>query len=226
MTTLAAPPPVMTPAEKIEATAPTATPHLTIAAPLVLYARPAIPVSDEEFFQFCRDNRHLRVERTKEGEWIIMAPTGWEGGTRSGENFRQLANWARQDGTGIAADSSTGVRLPNGADRSPDACWVLKSRLAALTPEQRTRFLPLCPDFVAEVRSSSDSLSVLQAKMDEYLACGARLGLLLDPTERIVYVYRPGQAAPTVLDDPETVPCDPELPGFVLDARTIFDTGF
>ena len=225
MTALATPPP-LTPNEKIETVPPDAPPCLSVAAPLILYARPATPVSDEEFFQFCRDNRHLRVERTKEGEWIIMAPTGWEGGTRSGENFRQLANWARQDGTGIAADSSTGVRLPNGADRSPDACWVLKSRLAVLTPEQRTRFLPLCPDFVAEVRSSTDSLSVLQTKMDEYVACGARLGLLIDPAGRTVHVYRPGPPAPTVLNDPETVPCDPELPGFVLDARSLFDTSF
>lgn len=225
MTVIAAPLP-LTPAEKTEAAPPAVPLHLSIAAPLVLYARPAAPISDEEFFRFCRDNRHLRVERTEEGEWIIMAPTGWEGGTRSGENFRQLANWARQDGTGVAADSSTGVRLPNGADRSPDACWVLKSRLVALTPEQRTRFLPLCPDFVAEVCSSSDSVSVLQAKMDEYIANGARLGLLLDPTTRTVYVYRPGQAAPLVLNDPETVPGDPELFGFVLDVRAIFDTSF
>ncbi len=105
--------------------------------PLVLRARPALTVSDDEFFEFCRQNRELRIEQTREGEWIIMAPTGFETGGRNNEISRQLGNWARRDGTGIAADSSTGFVLPDGSRRSPDASWVLKSRLASLTPEDK-----------------------------------------------------------------------------------------
>ncbi len=194
-------------------------------SPLVLRMRPAIEMNDEQFFAFCQQNQDLRIERTAEGDWIVMPPTGWEAGARSAEMLRQLANWARQDGTGVAADSSTGYHLPNGADRSPDASWLLTSRLAATTPQQRQTFLPLCPDFVAEVRSPSDSVTALKDKMQEYLDNGARLGLLIDPPNRRVYVYRPNTpAAP--LDDPATVACDPELPGFVLDVQAIFNTGF
>lgn len=193
---------------------------------LVLHARPQRPVSEDEYFAFCRENDHLRVECRADGEWIIMPPTAGDTSDRNAELTMQLRIWAKRDGTGVAFDSNGGFTLPNGARRAPDASWVTRARLSTLTPEEKQKFLPLCPDFAVELRSRSDSLTTIQAKMNEYLACGARLGLLLDPTDRTVHVYRPGQAAPTVLNDPESVSCDPELPGFVLDARSIFDTSF
>ena len=193
--------------------------------PLVLRARPALTFSDDEFFEFCRQNRDLRIEQTAGGEWIIMPPTGFETGNRNHEVSRQLGNWARQDDAGIAFDSSTGYILPNGAKRSPDASWVLRSRLAALTPEQKKKFLPLCPDFVIELRSPSDSLTDTQDKMAEYRDNGARLGWLIDAAERQVHIYRPG-AEVEILETPASVSADPELPGFILDLAYVWEPGF
>jgi Uma2 family endonuclease len=192
---------------------------------MILHTRPALEVSDVQFFEFCRQNRDTRIEQTREGDWIIMAPTGFETGSRNSEVNRQLGNWARQDKTGIAADSSTGFGLPNGAKRSPDAAWVTRERLAGLTPEQKQRFLPLCPDFALELCSPSDSLADTQEKMAEYRENGARLGWLLDAAERQVYVYRP-QAEVSVLDTPATLSGEPELPGFTLDLALIWNPGF
>ncbi len=189
--------------------------------PLVLRVRPALNLTEEQFFALCQLNRDLRIERSAEGEWLIMPPTGWDTGDRNSEINRQLTNWARQDGTGRTCDSSTGFRLPNGAVRSPDAAWLRKERLAPLSPEERQRFLPLCPDFVLELWSPSDRLEDIQAKMAEYLANGARLGWLLYPPERRVFVYRPG-AAVERMDQPDAVSGDPVLPGFTLDLREIW----
>ena len=193
--------------------------------PLVLRARPALTPTDDEFFEFCRQNSDLRIEQTAQGEWIIMPPTGGETGSRNSEVSRQLGNWARRGDAGVAFDSSTGFLLPNGAKRSPDASWVLRSRLAALTPEQKKKFLPLCPDFVVELRSPSDALADTQDKMAEYQDNGARLGWLVDAAERRVHVYRPG-AVPDVLDAPLSVSADPELAGFVLDLARVWEPGF
>lgn len=136
-----------------------------------------------------------------------------------------LRQWAKQDDRGIAFDSSTGFILPNGAVRSPDASWVLRSRLAELTAQQKQKFLPPCPDFVVELRSASDRLLDAQAKMDEYIANGARLGWLIDPMSHEVHVYVPGQA-PMLLANPATVAGAPILPGFVLDLTAVWDPGF
>lgn len=192
--------------------------------PLVLPARRG-PGADTAFEEFCRANRELQIEQTTQGEWIIMAPTGFETGGRNSEISRQLGNWARRDGMGIAADSSTGYILPDGSRRSPDASWVLKSRLAELTPEQKRCFLPLAPDFALELRSPSDSLADTQAKMAEYRANGVRLGWLVDAAERRVYVYRLGQEV-EFLDAPETVTAGPEMPEFVLELALIWEPGF
>ena len=197
----------------------------TLMEPLVLRARPALAPTDDEFFEFCRQNSDLRIEQTAQGEWIIMPPTGGETGSRNSEVSRQLGNWARRDDVGVAFDSSTGFVLPNGAKRSPDASWVLRSRLAALTAEQKKKFLPLCPDFVVELRSPSDALVGTQDKMAEYQDNGARLGWLVDAAERRVHVYRPG-AAPDVLDAPLSVSGDTELAGFVLDLARVWEPGF
>ena len=138
------------------------------------------------------------------------------------EVVRQLGNWARADGTGVFFGSSAGFTLPNGAMRSPDASWILKSRLALMTPEDENRFMPICPDFVVEARSITDRLRILQGKMEEYRENGARLGLLVDPMEKRALVYRPG-ADVEIYENPATVSAEPELPGFVLNVSDVWE---
>lgn len=178
-------------------------------------------MSVEEFYEFCQANRDLRIERSASGEVIIMPPAFSDTGNRNGKIFQQLANWAEQDGTGETFDSSAGFTLPNGAIRSPDASWIKLERWNALTEEQKASFAPICPDFVIELRSKSDTLSGLQDKMQEYLNNGVSLGLLIERKNRNVYIYRPNQE-PEVLDNPETVSVEPELSGFVLRMATIW----
>ena len=190
--------------------------------PLVLRLSPLIELTDEQFAQFCGLNPELHIERTATGELEIMSPTKGPTGNRNAKITTQLENWTERDGTGLSFDSSMGFTLPNGAIREPDASWVPKSRLAALSPQDRNRFLPLCPDFVIELRSDSDRLSVLQAKMQEYIANGAQLGLLIDPLDRRVYIYRPDRDVQT-LENPKTVSAAPILPGFTLDLKEIWD---
>ncbi len=136
--------------------------------------------TDEQFFELCSANRDVRFERSADGELIIMAPTGWGTGNKNAEISGQLWAWNRQTGLGKAFDSPTGFRLPNGADRSPDASWVREDRLEALNADP-AKFLPLAPDFVVELRSTSDTLKPLQTEMQEYIDNGVRLGWLIDP---------------------------------------------
>ena len=189
--------------------------------PLTVQLEPVLHVSDDELFELSRINRDLRIERTAHGGLVIMTPTGGVAGGRSAELTFQLAAWARRDGTGVVFESSTGFRLPNGAVRSPDAAWVPRERLAQLSPEEKDRFLPLCPDFVAELRSASDPLPLLQEKLHEYMASGARLGFLIDPDERQVHVYRAGQPI-EILEQPASVSGDPVLRGFRLELVEIW----
>ncbi len=193
--------------------------------PMVLHTRPALEMDEEQFFEFCRINRDWRIERTAEGDLEIMPPTGGETSSRNFNLVLQLGAWAERDGGGIGFDSNGGFILPNGATRSPDASWVRRGRLTNLTVEQKQKFLPLCPDFVIELRSPSDPLPSLEAKMREYMENGARLGWLLDPEERRVYVYQPEEDA-RILDKQQKVSGDPVLQGFVLDLRPIWEPGF
>lgn len=181
----------------------------------------ALELTDERFYQLCRDNRELRLELTSRGELIVMGPTSSDTGRRNSELNYQLREWAKRDGTGECFDSSAGFTLPNGAKVSPDASWVRREHYEALTQEERETFAPLCPDFVVELRSKSDSLKLLQAKMREYVEQGARLGWLIDPVTKTVYVYRPQQEVET-LRDPQTIAGDPVLPGFVLRLEEIW----
>jgi len=192
---------------------------------VLVHMRPLFEMNDEQFEEFCRLNRDLRIEMTAEGDLIIMPHTFSRTGNRNAKLTQQLANWTDADGTGVGFDSSALFTLPNGAKRSPDASWVSKSRLASLTEEERAKFLPLCPDLVVELRSSSDSLAELQEKMREYMNNGARLGWLLDPTTRSVYVYGEDGAIEEI-KDAERVEGEPLLAGFVLDLQGIWDVGF
>ena len=193
----------------------------TRALPLVLRLRPVVELTDDQLLALGALNDELRIERTAEGDLLLMPPTATETGDSNAEIGMQLRVWAKRDGTGMAFDSSTGSRLPNTAVRSPDASWMPYARLAQLTPEQRRGFVPACPDFDLELRSPTDAMADLHAKLREYLANGARLGWLLDPETRRVYVYRP-EAPVEQLDDPATVWGDPVLPGFVLDLRAVW----
>lgn len=179
-------------------------------------------MNDDAFFDWCQENDELRIERTSKGEIEIMSPAGWESGSRNSELSRQLGNWAIEDYRGVTSDSSTGYVLPNRAERSPDASWTLKERLREISPESRRKFLPLCPDFVIELRSPSDGLSKLQMKMEEYLSNGASLGWLIDPVNRTVQVYRPS-VDPETLVDPKTVKGEGLVEGFVLELGPVFD---
>ncbi len=187
----------------------------TQSVPLTVNLPTIEPMTHEQFYEFCQVNQDLRIERTATGKVIIMPPAFSDTGNRNFNIAAQLWNWTEQDGTGIGFDSSTGFTLPNGATRSPDASWIKLARWNTLTEEQKASFAPICPDFVIELRSSSDTLSSLQAKMQEYIDNGALLGLLIDRKSREVYIYRPNQK-PGILDAPESVSAAPELPGFVL----------
>ncbi|MBI3325116.1 MAG: Uma2 family endonuclease [Nitrospinae bacterium] len=197
----------------------------TEQAPLILRLQPVIKLTNDQLFELCQINEDLWIERTAEGDLVIMPPEGGETNNRSITLITWLTQWAWQDGTGVTFGSSGGFLLPNGAMRAPDAAWVLRSRLAPLTAEQKQKFLPLCPDFVVEIRSPSDRLSMTQAKMQEYMDNGARLGWLIDSASRVVYVYRPNQPVER-LEHPATLAGDPVLPGFVLDLQNIWEPGF
>jgi len=194
-------------------------------APITLHMRPVFKVNDEEFYALCQLNQDWRLERTAEGDLVIMPPAGGETGDKNAFVTAFLKIWSLQDGSGVAFDSSTGFTLPNGAIRSPDAAWVPRSRLSSLMPEQKRKFLPVCPNFVVELRSPSDNLKTVQEKMQEYLDNGAQLGWLFDPLARRIYVYRPGVVV-ECLDNPTTISGDPELLGFVLDLTHMWEASF
>ncbi len=179
-----------------------------------------IDLTDEQFFQLCQNNRDLRFERTAKGEILIMPPTGGETSNRNIELAFQLQAWSRQNNLGKAFDSNGGFTLPNGAVRAPDASWVKRDRWEALSPEQKEKFAPLCPDFVVELLSSSDSLKKVREKMQEYLENGARLGWLIDPKNQQVEIYRPNQDV-EILENPATMSGEDVLPGFVLSLEQI-----
>ncbi|MEH2323553.1 MAG: Uma2 family endonuclease [Nostoc sp.] len=187
---------------------------------LTLQLPPNLQFTDDEFAQIVSVNKELRLELTAEGELIIMAPTGGETGNRNFELYLDLGVWNRQNKLGKAFDSSTGFKLPNGATRSPDASWVKIERWDALTPEQRKKFIPLCPDFAVELVSESDDVEDTKAKMQEYLANGLQLGWLINPKDKQVIIYRCNQA-PEILQAPTNLSGEDVLPGFVLNLQQI-----
>ncbi|HEY9693447.1 MAG TPA: Uma2 family endonuclease [Oculatellaceae cyanobacterium] len=180
-----------------------------------------LSLTHEQFVELAIANRDLQLERTAKGELIVMPPTGGETGNRNSDFSGQLWLWNRQTQLGKTFDSSTGFYLPNGADRSPDAAWVSIERWNVLTKEQQQSFVPLCPDFVMELRSKNDNLEPLRTKMKEYIANGARLGWLIDPKNQRVEIYRQHQDV-EVLDHPVTLSGEDVLPGFVLDLSEVW----
>lgn len=178
-------------------------------------------ISDDKFEDFCRQNPDVEMEMTKEGELVIMPPTGGTTGNRNFSLIGHFFNWIEKDQRGVGFDSSTVFKLPNGAKRSPDLSWVKNERWEKLTDREREKFPPLCPNFVVELRSPSDSLKNLQNKMTEYIENGAALGWLIDPLEKKVHVYTPDAEA-EILDDPQQVSGEPLLEGFSLNVGKIW----
>jgi Uma2 family endonuclease len=177
--------------------------------------------TQEQFVELVKANPELRWELTAQGEVIVMPPTGSETGNYNSELIANFVIWNRQSQLGKVFDSSTGFRLPNGAIRSPDVAWIAQERWAQLSPEQRRTFAPICPDFVVELVSPTDDVNALEAKMQEYIENGCRLGWLVNPQKRQVTLYRPQMAPETISFD---VPLTGEdvLPGLTLDVRHIF----
>jgi Uma2 family endonuclease len=178
-------------------------------------------MTEEEFYEFCSLNEDYRIERTAQGDILVMPPAGFETGDQNAELTEQLRRWARRDARGVASDSSTGFQLPNGAIRSPDAAWVLKSRLAKLTREQRRRFAPLCPDFVVELTSPSDRLSKVQEKMREWMENGAQLGWIIHADGEEVHIYR--SSGIEILKRPDQVSGEGPVEGFVLELAEFWE---
>jgi len=189
---------------------------------LTLKLSPIIRLNGDDFYNLCQANPDLKLERTATGELVVMPPTGGEGGKGEADLIVDLGIWNRQTQLGVVFSSSTGFKLPNGADRSPDAAWVRRARWEALTLGQRRKFPPLAPDFVMELRSATDELEPLQAKMQEYMDNGVQLGWLINPQQRQVEVYRQGRSKQT-LDSPSSLSEEKILPGFALDLSRIFE---
>ena len=179
-------------------------------------------LSDDELLEFCAANDLLRIERNSAGELILMTPTGGKTGNSEGYLFRELDFWVERQHRGITFNSNTGFSLPDGSVRAPDAAWVSLEKWNSLTPEQQAKFIPYCPEFVIELRSPSDLLNDLEAKMREWIANGAQLAWLIDPTRKLAVIYRPGQE-PEILLQPEILHGEGPLAGFMLKMQRLWE---
>jgi Uma2 family endonuclease len=183
--------------------------------PLPLRFRPEKPMSDEDLMRFCAANDAVRVERDANGEILVMTPAGSKTSKMNLRIGRLLDEWAEEDGRGVAFDSNGGFTLPDGSMRAADAAWVELKRWQALSDKDQERYAPLCPDFIIELRSPSDSLAELKAKMELWIANGARLGWLIDPENKTVSIYRPGEEA-EILTHPTSLQGNGVMSGFEL----------
>jgi Uma2 family endonuclease len=186
---------------------------------------PEEPMDEDEFFELCQEADPLRLKRDPNGKVIVMPPAGSYSSNRSNEISSQLRNWVTKTDRGAAFDSSGGFTLPNGATRAPGAAWVAEHRLNALSSDIKEKFLPLAPNFAAEVRSQNDARSDLEAKMEEYIDNGTRLGWLIDPYEETVTVYRE-DGSTEELDKPATLSGEPVLPGFECTLERIWSPSY
>lgn len=178
-------------------------------------------MTHDEFWEFCARNPGLRAELTKEGDVVIMAPTGFGSSETNSEIVYQLKAWAKKDRSGTVTESNGAYILPNGATYAPDAAWTRNERLENFSAEERQKFLPLSPDFVTELLSPSDSLRELESKMAEWIENGVRLAWLIDPYRKRVRIYRPGRE-PEILENSPNVSGEDVLPGFELDLTEIW----
>lgn len=187
----------------------------------VLHGAALTRLSDDEFFELCQANPGLCFERNPNQEIIIIPPAGSESSESSGESYGQVWLWNRRTKLGHVYESSAGFKLPDASVRSPDVAWLSQAKWATLTPEQRRKFPPVCPEFMMEIKSPSDDVADLQAKMENYLTNGMQLGFLLNVETETAYVYRPGQPAEAVQGYDQQLSGEPVLPGFRLDLRPL-----
>ena len=191
--------------------------------PVVLRFAPLLSrLSKDDYFRFCQANELWLLELSKEGDLIVWPLQGADISRRNAKLTGLFGEWSEADGTGIGFGSCTGFTLPNGAVRAPDLSWLKKERWQALTKKEREQFAPLCPDFVVELRSYTDPLKWLQAKMEEYLENGALLGWLIDPIKRKVYIYRPHQSV-ECLKNPQELSGENVLPGLMLPVTRLWE---
>jgi Uma2 family endonuclease len=183
--------------------------------PITLNLEPVVKLTHQEFYQLCVANPDAKLELTSSGELVVMSPTGGVSGNRNNKLTQRVGNWTDEDGTGIAFDSSTMFKLPNGAFRSPDAAWISLARWNQLSLDEQESFPPICPDFVVELRSKTHTLKSIQDKIQEYLDNGTRLVFLLNPQGKQVEIYRQGQVK-EVVNAPGDVSGEEVLMGFVL----------
>jgi len=188
---------------------------------IAINLNPIIQLTDNQFYQLCRENPEVKFERNAAGELLIMPPTGGETGNRNFEMTADFVIWNRQTQLGVGFDSSTCFKLPNGANRSPDVAWIRQERWDALTPEEKEKFPPIAPDFVLELMSPSDSLRETQAKMQEYIDNGVKLAWLINPKMRQVEIYRLGKQV-EILASPQRLLGEDVLPGFILNLQIIW----
>lgn len=179
-------------------------------------------MTDQAFADFCVEHPDLNFETSAQGDLIVMAPGDTDGSSSNSELNLQLRLWAKKDRRGVVMESSAGFVLPNGARRAPDSSWTLRSRVAALSVAQRKPFYHLCPDFVIELKSPSDRLRTLHAKMLEYMENGAQLGWLIDPETRSVTIYRPNQSPETHTNIDSLTATEP-LTNFTLDLAEVWN---
>lgn len=189
---------------------------------IILNLNSIVKLTDNQFYQLCRDNPEVKFERNTNGELIVMSPTGGGTGKRNALMIADFVIWNRQTKLGEVFDSSTCFKLPNGANRSPDVSWVKKERWDALSPEQQEKFPEVAPDFVLELMSPTDSLRETQEKMQEYMDNGVKLGWLINRKTRRVEISRSGQK-PLVLESPRTLQGEDVLPGFILDLQIVWE---
>lgn len=187
-----------------------------------LVVRPARRLDDEEFLRFCAANESLRIERTAEGDLIVMTPAGTRTGNKEGYIFRELDFWVEREKRGIALNSNIGVAFPDGEIRMPDAGWVSDARWNSLDDAQKERFLPFCPEFVVELRSPSDRASKVEVKMEFWMSRGAELGWLIDPQRKLAMIYRPGREPETLLN-PEFLDGEGPIAGFRLKMQRLWE---
>ena len=191
------------------------------ALPAKLTLNPELRMNDDEYYEFCMANPDLRIERTAQGEIIIVPPVGLESSYRSGEAAAQLGQWAKRDGRGKAVGVSEFI-LPTGAALSPDAAWVSNGRLSQLSKEQRRKFLPVCPEFIIEVMSPSDRLPAAKEKMEEWIRGGVELSWLIHGDDQTVYVYRAGQTDAEKRTGLTKLAGEGSVAGFELDLTDIW----
>ena len=190
--------------------------------PLPVRLRSEVPMTDDELMRFCAANDGLRVERDANGEILVMTPAGSKTSKMNMRIGRLLDEWAEADGRGVVFDSNGGFTLPDGSMRAADAAWVALPRWKALSDADQSRHAPLCPDFVIELRSPSDNLSDLQAKMHQWIVNGAQLAWLIDPIEQAVSIFRPGES-PEVHHQPTSVQGNGVMAGFELVMARIWE---